>query len=100
MKPLKCGTCTTCCQWGDDKSLRPVLENTELWLECIYHEGQFVLAAQDSGNCVYLIKGKCSIYADRPIQCRSFDCRVLYKQMKDKTFIKVIFAGRGKLSRD
>ena len=99
MKPLKCGNCSTCCQWGDDKSLRPVLDNNELKLASVYHEGQFVLASNSKGDCIYLIKGKCSVYEDRPEQCRTFDCRILYNQMKDKTFIKVILAGKRKLKK-
>lgn len=98
MKPLKCGTCTTCCQWGNDKALRPVLNCIELkQLERVFHEGQFVLAAKDNGDCVYLGDNGCTIYDDRPEQCRNFDCRELYTQMKDSTFIKVILAGKKKM---
>lgn len=98
MKPLKCGICSTCCEWGDDKALRPVLDNAELKLESEYYEGQFVLKAKPNGDCYYLSAlGSCMIYKDRPEQCRTFDCRILYKQMRDKTFIKVILAGKRKL---
>ena len=96
MKPLECGKCTTCCRWGSDMAIRPILDNTELGLECEYDKGQFVLKAKPNGNCVYLGKGGCTIYEDRPKQCRAFDCRVLYKQMREKTFIKVILMGQRK----
>lgn len=38
----------------------------------------FVLAADERGACVYLGERGCTIYARRPLLCRSFDCRKHY----------------------
>lgn len=105
MKELECGTCTACCEWGDDKSIRPVLSNDEVDdYRHIYDvdRGEFLLEATPEGNCIYMRvglvgeKGGCRIHHKRPTQCQSFDCRNLYSQMKDKTFIKVIIKGKEK----
>ena len=54
--PRKCGSCTLCC------SLLPVAE----------------LGKPRSVRCQHLRHGKgCSIYADRPMSCRFFNCRWL-----------------------
>jgi Fe-S-cluster containining protein len=98
MKPLKCGACTTCCQWGSDTAIRPVLTlGEEKLFDNDFHKGSYALKAKSNGDCVYLGNKGCTIYKSRPMQCKSFDCRVLYKQMKQSTFIKVILAGKRKL---
>lgn len=96
MKKLECGSCTACCEWGDDKSIRPVLttdEANELRHSYDVEDNLFRLESDANGKCVYLIDGGCSIYNYRPMQCKVFDCRVLYDQMKGKTFINVINIG-------
>lgn len=102
MKPLKCGICTTCCRWGTDTSIRPMLLPVEAELfKCEIVRGNVVgvmLAAKPNGDCHYLGHQGCTIYESRPEQCKNFDCRVLYKQMREKTFIKVILAGKRKLN--
>ena len=105
MDELKCGSCTTCCEWGDDKSIRPVLSNDEV--DDYRHEydvenERWILEATPAGNCIYMRvglvdeRGGCRIHHKRPAQCQGFDCRSLYNQMKDKTFIKVIVKGKEK----
>ena len=105
MEDIKCGTCVACCQWGDDKSIRPVLSNDEVdSYRHIYDADrkQWLLEATPKGNCIYLRegliaeKGGCRIHHKRPAQCEQFDCRALYNQMKSKTFIKVIVMGKEK----
>lgn len=105
MKPIKCGKCTTCCQWGNDTAIRPKLTPSEQMLlkgEAIQVVNgtqvnlETVLAAKANGDCVYLMNGGCSIYERRPEQCRTFDCRNLFRGMSDKTFIKVIMKGKDK----
>jgi len=39
-------------------------------------DGQAVLAKREDGCCVYLVDNKCSIYADRPVVCKWYDCRI------------------------
>lgn len=94
MKDLECGSCIQCCEWGDDTAIHPLLSSTEA--DELQHEvikGQLRLAANPDGDCVYLLSDGCSIYNRRPDQCKRFDCRHLYEQMKDATFIKVIIKG-------
>ena len=38
----------------------------------------FALATDPSGQCVYLGENGCTIYDQRPVLCRSFDCRKHY----------------------
>lgn len=99
MNKLKCGSCTACCEWGDDMSIRPVLttdEANELRHSYDVEDNLFRLESDVNGKCVYLIEGGCGIYKHRPMQCKVFDCRTLYDQMKNKTFIKVIIKGKEK----
>jgi Fe-S-cluster containining protein len=42
------------------------------WLD---DDGTWRLPKKDNGECAYLVDGKCSIYANRPFTCRTFDCR-------------------------
>ena len=39
-------------------------------------EGHVVLGHDERGHCPMLVDGRCSIYADRPRTCRTYDCRV------------------------
>ena len=104
MTNIKCGACTACCEWGEDTAIRPVLLPNEV--EAYRHEtikGVVVLEATPKGNCIYMRiglkgeKGGCRIHHKRPAQCRRFDCRVLFKQMDERTFIKVIVRGSIKI---
>jgi hypothetical protein len=36
-----------------------------------------VLGYDEHGHCPMLVDDRCSIYDDRPVTCRKFDCRVL-----------------------
>jgi len=89
MKPLKCGTCTVCCQGdiiflktGDDIRLY----KTELVGE------KLILQHKPNGDCIYLDRG-CSIYDKRPIVCRGLDCRKVYKKVKrDPQLLKLFQA--------
>jgi Fe-S-cluster containining protein len=38
--------------------------------------GHVVMGYDDSGKCPMLVDEKCSIYAHRPLTCRTYDCRV------------------------
>jgi len=94
MKELDCGGCTACCEWGDDTAIRPVLSQYEQSvLRHTIVKGVARLEANEHGNCVYLGNKGCTIYDHRPDQCKFFDCRHLYNNMKDKTFIRVILRG-------
>lgn len=80
---VPCGECTACCRSSLFVHIRPEEINT---LASIPKELQFpapglpkgylLLGYDSSGNCPMLMQNKCSIYENRPITCRAFDCRI------------------------
>ena len=77
IEDVPCGDCTFCCE-----ILSPHLTPDEI------SSGKYPLSLSDSpegplvtlyrkkeGGCGMFIDGKCSIYEDRPLACRQFDCR-------------------------
>lgn len=76
---VPCKDCTFCCQ-----KLHPFLTPDEvssgkypLSLVQLTDSDDPVVALYKSqkGGCSMLIDNKCSIYDDRPLACRQFDCR-------------------------
>jgi Fe-S-cluster containining protein len=74
---VPCDTCTICCQL-----LSPFLTPEEIAsgrypISLINGpEGPVVALFRNTyGGCAMLKDNKCSIYEDRPIACRQFDCR-------------------------
>jgi FkbM family methyltransferase len=76
---VPCGSCVDCCS-----KLTPHLTDEE------FKSGKYAYTFMESplsedpvitipkgihGGCMYLVNNKCSIYNDRPISCRQFDCR-------------------------
>jgi FkbM family methyltransferase len=76
---VPCGSCFDCCS-----KLTPHLTDEE------FKSGKYAYTFMQSplseepvitipkavhGGCMYLVNNKCSIYNDRPISCRQFDCR-------------------------
>lgn len=41
-----------------------------------YPKGNMLLGYDENGHCPMLIDNKCSIYEDRPLTCRNYDCRI------------------------
>jgi Fe-S-cluster containining protein len=77
VEDVPCGDCTACCQL-----LAPHLTPEEI------SSGRFPLSLTNTpegpvvtlyrkpeGGCSMFIDGKCSIYEERPLACRQFDCR-------------------------
>ncbi len=56
---VPCGTCTACCSAG----------------YAIAMDDGTTLKPRADGTCPKLIDGACSIYEDRPLTCRRYDCR-------------------------
>lgn len=76
---VPCGSCFDCCS-----KLTPHLTDEE------FKSGKYAYTFMQSpisdepvitipkgvhGGCMYLVNNKCSIYDNRPISCRQFDCR-------------------------
>jgi len=80
---VPCGSCTSCCTSSYFIHIRPHEKKT---LERIPKEllfpapgmpkGHKVLGFDEKGHCPLLKYNICTIYEDRPLTCRSYDCRV------------------------
>jgi Fe-S-cluster containining protein len=74
---VPCGECNKCC------SLSPHLTTEEFesgkYAYTFYkvdgEDNPVVAIPRNKNGCMYLIENKCSIYADRPLSCKQFDCR-------------------------
>ena len=81
---MPCNGCTECCRSNQGLVLHPeqgddVVSYQHRTLAARdTGEPVFVLAADQSGQCVYLGDRGCTIYERRPFLCRSFDCRTHY----------------------
>jgi Fe-S-cluster containining protein len=73
---VPCGTCNACCRSpGLKVDLTP--DEAKRFDHVIDDGlGRPILPKRDDGSCVHLVDGKCSVYADRPMACRTYDCRV------------------------
>lgn len=76
--PIACAGCRKCCLGdtitlveGDDPSSFKTRPSTSVFPGSIGRE----LRKGKDGNCIYLGKSGCQIYAGRPRMCREFDCR-------------------------
>ena len=80
MKQVDCKSCTACCSWGDDLSLRVCLSPVDLAKGIsgvASPDGKVLIVTDGLGNCGYLDKKerKCKIHNRKPQQCDMFDCR-------------------------
>ncbi len=83
---VPCGTCARCCELlspyltPDEVSSGkyPISLTTPTEADILEQQncGPIVTVFKNkTGGCGLLIDGKCSVYDDRPIACRQFDCR-------------------------
>lgn len=80
---VPCGTCTGCCTSSQFIGIGP---NETVTLRRIPREllfpaplappGHVVMGYNEHGHCPMLVDMACSIYADRPQTCRTYDCRI------------------------
>jgi Fe-S-cluster containining protein len=80
---VACGTCTGCCTSSyfitvrpDDVGARRRIPAALLVAAPNAPRGVQLMGYDDRGHCPMLRAGRCSIYADRPQTCRTYDCRV------------------------
>ena len=80
---VPCGDCAACCASSyfvhirpdDAKTLRRV--PAELLVPTPgAPKGHVVMGYDQHGRCPMLVEGRCSIYEERPLTCRLYDCRV------------------------
>jgi len=80
---VPCGDCVACCTSSYFIHIRPDETGTlsrvpaELLVAAPgLPRGHVVLGYDQRGRCPMLEEGRCSIYEDRPLTCRTYDCRV------------------------
>jgi len=79
---VPCGSCTACCTSGfyiavsrqETATLKMIPD--EFLFEIPGSGDAVYIGCDDRGHCLLLNEGRCSIYQDRPIACRTFDCRI------------------------
>jgi uncharacterized protein len=95
---VPCGECRACCTSSYFIHIRP--DETETLAKIPQElrfaapglpKGHVVLGYDKNGHCPMFIDNKCSIYADRPQTCRTYDCRIFpatgLPAGRDKPFI-------------
>ncbi len=70
---VPCGDCHKCCE---NNVQVPVFSEEADRYKTMDYDGFRYLEQTEEGRCVYLIDGKCDIYDERSILCRTYDCRV------------------------
>ena len=80
---VPCGECNACCRTFHQIHLRPGEKRARKRLPGKYLSvapglppGYLLLGYTESGACPVLIGGRCTIYEDRPLVCRTYDCRM------------------------
>ena len=80
---VPCGSCNACCRTShfihvrpEEKQPRSRLPRELLFPAPGLPPGHLVLAYDQDGRCPMLVEGRCTIYEDRPLACRTYDCRV------------------------
>jgi uncharacterized protein len=80
---VPCGACNACCRTfhqihlrPDEKRARKLLPREYLSPARSLPPGYVLLGYTESGACPVLVYGRCAIYGDRPLVCRTYDCRI------------------------
>jgi Fe-S-cluster containining protein len=80
---VPCGSCNACCRTFHQIHLRPGEKRARQRLPKEYLSvarglppGYLLLGYDETGSCPVLVKGRCTIYEDRPLVCRTYDCRL------------------------
>jgi Fe-S-cluster containining protein len=80
---VPCGECNACCRTFHQIHIRPGerrarkrLPREHLSLAPGLPPGYLLLGYTESGACPVLADGQCAIYEDRPLVCRTYDCRL------------------------
>jgi Fe-S-cluster containining protein len=80
---VPCGTCNACCKSSyfihiapDESDTLRRIPKRLLFAAPGLPAGNVLMGYDEDGRCPMLIDEKCSIYADRPRTCRTYDCRV------------------------
>jgi Fe-S-cluster containining protein len=80
---VPCGGCTACCRSSyfvhigrDEAQTLARIPGELLFAAPDLPKGNVLLGYDEQGRCPMLREDACSIYGDRPLTCRNYDCRV------------------------
>jgi len=80
---VPCGACNACCRTFHQIHIRPGEKRARKRLPRDYLSvarglppGYLLLGYTEAGACPVLVGGRCTIYEDRPLVCRTYDCRL------------------------
>ncbi len=80
---VPCGACNACCRTFHQIHIRPGEKRARKRLPKDYLSvarglppGYLLLDCTEAGACPLLVEGLCTIYEDRPLVCRTYDCRL------------------------
>ena len=80
---VPCGDCTACCRSSqfvhverDETATLSQIPEELLFPAPGEPRGNWLMGYNEQGHCPMLVENRCSIYADRPRACRSYDCRI------------------------
>ena len=80
---VPCGGCSACCTTSHFVHVGPEEARTlaRIPRELLFPapglpDGNVLLGYDEHGRCPMLAGGRCSVYDDRPLTCRTYDCRV------------------------
>jgi Fe-S-cluster containining protein len=80
---VPCGNCNACCRTFHQIHLRPGEKRARRRLPKEYLSvagrpppGYLLLGYTEEGACPVLVGGRCTVYEDRPLVCRTYDCRL------------------------
>lgn len=80
---VPCGECRGCCTSAyfipvgpDEKGALARIPKRLLFPAPGRPKGNYLLGYDEKGHCAMFKDNACSIYADRPLACRGYDCRV------------------------
>lgn len=86
IEDVPCGTCTVCCQILSPHLTPEEVSSGKYPISLVEPSPRLIMEDANigpvvtmfknkNGGCSMFIDGKCSIYEDRPLACRQFDCR-------------------------
>jgi hypothetical protein len=80
---VPCGSCNACCRTShfvhirpEERQARARLPRGLLFPAPGLPPGNLVLGYDEAGCCPMLVAGRCTVYEDRPLACRTYDCRI------------------------
>jgi Fe-S-cluster containining protein len=101
---VPCNGCTLCCrgyqaiilhpECGDDAAKYQTVEVPNP----LTGEPALMVEQKPNGDCIYLGEQGCSIYEDRPIICRGYDCRKHYMTLTKA--VRQALVEKGMASKD